>query len=972
MVYAVEDEIDWSDGPLGPSSPECKGPPGPNESDGDSLWRNNPSILSVPSASTQYKKMPPGSSSQYEMPLGSPLPFSMCYDDRSTSYLHSHAVAFETGKREATIPSRAQRARAGIHLNRRQPTKDDYMKSVLYQANQKAYEATLLKKFVAHALHPDRVAECFDDVENRAAVGPYLQSVIQNVKGMADKMIWNAHCRAVNLLANDNRDGAPFLDVNQLSQRIFSDFGPNNTVSVVERLNESWHRAIPEPAMVQMSTKQYPIGSNSSPLEEIDEIADKIFNEAVASRELPTGRATKPLYRRKGKGCGEPGAVLREEPQTPSRCNWLAFPSFDAHNELSNPPLTSPNHRNTRSGVRVLDKSGVVEESPVPEDLLDLQPASGCHPKKYHNHAEASPTRLEDLYDRYGAHALDSDRIDTPAHSEDDELVAKVPSWRMRLITDHKRRLTQRWGNPPQTLRRVLLPSIKEVIAEAMKRGYRPTSDDYESKLKIIEVREQRQATALSSATSQSNKVQSHSEQSRSLNHDSATKKQHVNHVENPKKRQKTNASSSLSNKVKKSTSIEQIEMGSSGQVEEPHVQRQHSTLASSFPAHPSGSTTLEPHQSLPTNAYFEPQNPDEKPAWRCGTGHSLGYYYNAGNRTACPGCFVNIKDNLNKRYMDFYLPQSAYSFQPAPDLVWTPSRRYDKERRSKSLCHNSIAKAAYWAAIDTKASAALARQAGEDAVRTALQARAPKKPPPTPIPEPKVDLGPHPSGSATMEHGQDLPTCAYFEPQGKDAEHAWRCDVNHALGRYYLAGDKRSCPGCGSNKTGGGKHFEMDFYMPRGAVVRQEAPELSHWAPRKAYKQRNSKTGQSTRTKYPTHNQYCSQKYFNLIDQGHTPQDAVKMAIEELDAELESKLTQGKSRSVSENVQGVRETRSQRNSRERCKTSSVPTKRSASVLNDDETGDGGSENLEEETVEQAVIEISSSSDEETSGSDSE
>jgi hypothetical protein len=862
------------------------------------------------------------------------------------------------------------------------------MNSVLYQANQKAYEATLLKKFVAHALYPDRVAECFEDVETCAAVGPYLQSVIQNVKGMADKMIWNAHCRAVNLLANDNRDGAPFLDVNQLSQCIFSDFGPNNTVSVVERLHESWHRAISEPAMVRMSTKQYPIGSNSSPLEEIDEVADKIFNEALANRNLPTGRATKPLYRRRGTGCGEPGAVLREEPQTPSRSNWLAFPSFSAHEELASPPLTSRHHQNIRSSVEVLEKLGIAKELPVPEDLLELQPASGCHDERpenltrCHKHAEASSTRLEDLYDRYGAHALDSDRIDTPAHSEDNELVAKVPSWRMRLIIDHKRRLTHRWGNPPQTLRRVL-PSIKEVIAEAIARGYRPTSDDYKSKLKIVGVREQRQATVLSSATSQPSNMPSHSEQSSSLNHDVATKKQYDDHVENPRKRQKTNASSSSNNKLKEATSTKQIKTRSSGKMEDPHVQRQHNTLASSLPAHPSGSTTLEPHQSLPPNAYFEPRSPDEMPAWRCGINHAMGYYYNAGNRTACPGCFTNIKNNPKRREMDFYLPPSAWSFQPKPDFVWKPSKPHNKERRSKTLSHNSIAKVAYWAAIATKATAAEARNAGEDAVRTALLRRAPREPSPTPVPEPKVDLGPHPSGSATMEHGQDLPVCGYFEPQDKDENYAWRCDINHALGRYYLAGDKRNCPGCGSNMTSGGKHSNMDFYMPRGAVVRQEAPELSRWSPRKASKQRNSKTGQSTRTKYPTHNQYCSQKYFDLIDQGHGPHDAVKMAIEELDAELESKLTQGKSRSVSSNVEGrreseissprsVRETRSQRNSRAGCKASSVPMKRSASVLHDDETEDGGSENLEEETVEQEVIEVSSSSEEETSGSDSE
>jgi hypothetical protein len=179
------------------------------------------------------------------------------------------------------------------------------MNFALYQANQKAYEATLLKNFFAHALHPGRIAECFDThLRSSEEAAAYFQSVLQNAKGMADKMIWNAHSRAVNLLANDGKDGAPFLDVQQLGQRMFSDFCPDNLVSVVGRVNESWHRAFSEPAMVRMSTKQYPIGSNSSPLKEIDDIAGRVFNNKALT-DLPTGRATKPLNRKNAKGFWE-------------------------------------------------------------------------------------------------------------------------------------------------------------------------------------------------------------------------------------------------------------------------------------------------------------------------------------------------------------------------------------------------------------------------------------------------------------------------------------------------------------------------------------------------------------------------------------------------------------------------------------------------------------------------------------------
>ncbi|KAF1921173.1 hypothetical protein BDU57DRAFT_40101 [Ampelomyces quisqualis] len=184
---------------------------------------------------------------------------------------------------------------------------------------------------------------------------------------------------------------------------------------------------------------------------------------------------------------------------------------------------------------------------------------------------------------------------------------------------------------------------------------------------------------------------------------------------------------------------------------------------------HPSGSSkTLANHQILPPNAYFEPQKPDEKPAWRCGINHAMGHYYNAGDRTSCVGCFTNIKANAKTKHMDFYLPSFVFFFQLALGNTWKPSKPCEGARRSPHLSHNSIAKEAYWKYIQDGATAEEARRAGVDAVEAALRPRIPKEPTPEPTPEPEPDLGPHPSGSSTMKHGQDIPKCAYLGAVGR------------------------------------------------------------------------------------------------------------------------------------------------------------------------------------------------------------
>jgi len=214
--------------------------------------------------------------------------------------------------------------------------------------------------------------------------------------------------------------------------------------------------------------------------------------------------------------------------------------------------------------------------------------------------------------------------------------------------------------------------------------------------------------------------------------------------------------------------------------------------------------------------------------------------------------------------------------------------------------------------------------------VQAHIASKLPKQPTPAPSPSPEPEPGPHPSGSTTMEHAQDLPSCASFTAPDEDEQPAWRCDINHALGRYYLAGDKRSCPGCGSNKEGKGKHAVMDFWLPRGVVVRQEVDVLG-WKPRRPYRVREPRTGDESAAKQdgvhtsttdyeskaslgrvsipraiapdedvsapvastgasgkrkhpvaPTHNQFASRRYWDAIEWGLEGDEALERALKE------------------------------------------------------------------------------------------
>ncbi|KAF2133546.1 hypothetical protein P153DRAFT_282570 [Dothidotthia symphoricarpi CBS 119687] len=858
MAFEDEDQVDWSDGTLDPPSPKSL------DAAPDSTHHN----LVAKQDDNDNGSPTYGAMEQFFIPCGLPL----------TPALINHDHVQSTG-------SRAQRARIGVHLNRREPSKEDYANFALYQANQKAYEAAFVKNFLAHALHPDKIKECFKALDFEEEVESYMALVAANVNYITNKMIWNAHHRAVNLLVNDGKEGAPFLDMNTFDKSVFAYFGPRSTLPAASKMNESWHRADAQPAMVWFTPKEYPISHHNSPFEDIDDVAHTLLLNESSGNSLPTGRATRLPTTKKRRSQRMSGAAIRDEQRVSSRGNWLSsFPELGVDDERhSLLPITSTD-QNIGNEVELTEFAN--NEPQIISDLRDLRQSDTTQASR------SSPgptpddtvlideiTRLEELANLYGNDALNSDRIisfQEPGRVDQPE---EVPSWLTQLIYDHKRRVIEKWGLPQQSLRGAL-PGIRQIVAAAIAQGYRPVADDIDERIEAIEAREQQQLSFLPQPQGQSVSASSAPSPSNSTN--TSIRKGKRKSVEETSKRKQIVQPSKKKRKI--GTQVVPPE--------EAAVQPRPRNIVdrSLLQPHPSGSTTLEAHQQFPPNAYFEPKVDDEKPVWRCGIKHAMGYYYNAGDRKNCAGCFTSISENPKLQMMDFYLPSRTHMFQPAPGQLWKPSKLLGKARRSTHLSHNSIAKEAYWAAISAGSDEAGARQIGVHAVEQHLRPKPRKEPTPEPSPEPEPDLGPHPSGSATMEHGQDLPACAYFTKRHRHEERAWRCDVNHALGRYYLAGDKRSCPGCGSNKAGAGRHVEMDFYMPVGVVIRQEAPGLSNWKPRKPYKLTKSKAREREKATAPSHNQICSKKYLELVGAGMLHDEALGCAVRDTDAFLDAK----------------------------------------------------------------------------------
>ncbi|KAI4707274.1 hypothetical protein J4E89_008214 [Alternaria sp. Ai002NY15] len=994
MVYADEDEIDWSDGSFGAPSriPIDATPISTHHNPTADVYEDQDSLF----VSETYD--------QHRIPNGLTL-------QAAPSNSHDNLQN----------PTRVQRARAGVHLNRRIPSKADYVNYVLYQASQKAYEATFMNNFVAHALHPDRLAQCSEDAtSDRQSIAEYMKSVSHEVNSITKKMIWNGHCRTVHLLAGDGMDGAPFLDLHTLDTRPFSKYGPGNLFPVADRVNVSWHRTCSHPSMVRYSTKEYELGYHAGPLEDLDAVFQTLFRKENFGVTLPIGRAVKPSTSKKRKGQNMLGAATRDDKIASSRRNWIPFPQLVTMSDCNDPQSTTSTPLDIGHEAKAAD---VRQEPRILSDLTQLyhDPMDAPFPDDAQEEGSHQPfPRYEDLFGSHDSGVPISDQAGACKQGNGNEHVEKVHHWRTRLINDHKRRLTLKWGNPPQALNHAF-QNFKQVVTAAMSMGIRPIAHDYQKKLEAIAARERLREQAGSFARSQQN--------SESLSTETTTPDSRASQCLPMDSDMNTPESSSfsspqilrrdiggpLSNSESDKTPSEPSKKkrrkneGANKQVMRSHSTQQKSTASKpgkqsthqsivkspsankSLSLHPSGSTTLELHQHLPPDAYFEPISVDEKYAWRCRCKHAMGHYYNSGNRKNCRGCNTSLSDN-HAFEMDFYMPLRSFYHQPAPDMRWKPSKQTARLRKSDRPCHNAVAKDAYWEAISAGATEEEARQIAVDAVvhylRPKVQPKGPT-PEPTPEPEPEPDLGPHPSGSTTMEHGQEIPDGYYWKKQKADEKLAWRCDVNHGLGRYYLAGDKKTCPGCGTGRTSLGKSEDMDFYLPSGVVVRQEAPGLSIWKPRKPYKIGKPAT---TKREPVSHNQMCAKVYFELLAQAHEAEEALALAIERVDSELDKKqeakmkrqeakeevgdsdAVEGASTSVS--VSRRDSTATSRNSRGGCTMSLVPKKRTMDdVIEeslDEVVGDLGDGDMGSERESGDSVSVSSSDEDDSSGSDSE
>jgi hypothetical protein len=601
------------------------------------------------------------------------------------------------------------------------------------------------------------------------------------------------------------------------------------------------------------------------PIGEIDEVSQTLFNNK--STRLPTGRAVKPPSR-KSKGRSLPGAATRPKSKIIVRSNWL--------HDFTHVPDTAlePNNSVSEKYKQGLGASSVRRVS-IGVDANDSRKHNNLGPAiQSSEHTETTPTRrhpdrLETLVERYGSDVLMQD-------------LPEPFAWRTRLIDDHKRRLVEKMSGQPQRTQSFNL-DFKSAIEQGIARGLlRPPTAELQEKIDVAARIEQRKRRRLVAERGRlvgavANKQNPRATSSENL---SMTKRQII-------KPKSDRVAESLGRTSKKP----RIVAKASGVRVDPREQ------VCPLP-HCSGFNTLEPHQILPPDAYFKRNCDEEKPVWRCGIKHAMGYYYNAGDRKNCPGCFTSIDHNPKLKWMDFYLPSRSYFHQPAPGVIWNLSKQYVKPRRSTTLSHNSIGKDAFWNAINRGSNANVARReaigAIEEFLRPEIPAHEPAPEPELePDPEPEtVKLGPHPSGSKTMEHGQDIPECAYWDKKERDEELAWRCDVNHAFGRYYISGAQRTCPGCGSNKSAtSAKRAAMDFYLPDGVVVRQDAPDLVKWHPRKPYNtKRIEKTSKDRGKQGLSHNQTCSKKYWDAIEAGKEHDVALAGALGDIDAWLDAR----------------------------------------------------------------------------------
>ncbi|PVI06055.1 hypothetical protein DM02DRAFT_623374 [Periconia macrospinosa] len=812
MEYEYEDQVDWSDDSLQPSqNPDRHSQPDNHQDERPII----PSPINPTLEPDRYE--------QWDLPVGESLP----KDTSRSSRLPRFGV------------TRSQRARIGVHFDRRQPTIEDYSHFALYQASQKTYEAVFLKSFISHALHPRQIQACFEGSDDPEYLERYLQSVTTNVNQIVTKMIWNAHSRTANLLANEEKESVYFWDFQRFDKRIFRNFTPDNPILVVHKLEQSWHRISEHPPMIRYSTKDYPVGKNASPIEELDEVAETLFRHRDLNSNLATGRPVKPPLK-KSKTSGLRAAALREERLDVSHNSWLStFPNcFD---------LKTKNHQNpdasaTLQPVSTADQSiHATRTSASNGEML-----SATFEPSYENdadtlvadrrHSLATPEKLS-----VGSRASSSAKDTSTTESLPNESRSNIPSQSFTVSASEELPGSNLQSDEQRLARKRLFPqkntddshpTIDIAIEQAVARGIlEPPTAEVCKQIKMAAriqrikrdmlARSQKNNTGAVTLTvpwKASRKRKRPGHHSGNANGDGSSEPDDTGTLR--KNRRKT-----------METTTDTFIPLSSSECTSPA----HSNLAPNL-SYASSSKTLGRHQKLPQNAYFEPQSPNEEYAWLCSCRHALGNYYLSGDRKQCPGCNSNVDQMRSVQRMDFYLPSRTYQYQSAPERIWTPSKESGKEKKTKFISHNGIAKAAYWAAFSSGATDDEAKKLAVEAVQEHLRKpkgrpkleRKPKEP--ALKPEIKVvDRTPHPSGSKTLEHGQDLPTSAYWKPKKPGESYAWRCDMNHALGRYYLAGNRNSCPGCGM----------------------------------------------------------CSKRYWDAIDHGRNHEDALALAIEQTCAEL-------------------------------------------------------------------------------------
>lgn len=906
----MEDEVDYSDSPLSPLSPEQ-----------EASHYSFPYDLSTSGfEQEQNSKLDYINHEQVALPLeDTSTPCELYY---SSSCLRS-CLQFAGLNQAAQLKpndSQVERPRIGVHLNRHGVSREDYSDFLVYQGNQKIYEATFLKHFLAHALHPDQLDACLSGgpMDDRQSLHEYLKAVSRNTSNLLQKMIQRTQSRVVKFRANDNKDTTSFWNSKQLDRRLFSDFSPGNEFSVVGMLNQSWHKAFSHPSLVQFTPDECEPEVNISSFEEVSDITGQteIFeNSNVAQsashsqvrpsrkKKSKAGKApvmahatshnqVQPPRKRNSKTCNLPGATDRVH-TTAHRNDWIQGLGGYWRDEISNDSQSGKDAPSSES-------YGKHQSEPLTE-------------MSYSHDGEVYETQ-KTLESPHGTDMLSQgpESLFSPKSTEVESSNTKLPLWKATLLKDHKLRLAKKWPQLQQPRQKPL--DITAYVGRAIAQG----------ELKRLSPGFQKTANTSNPSALESqpelNLDASHSiqetSQSKVLNdrniilHPETTNmpiiarsnelpRNTLHSVRKndkpsapPRKRQKSMheamKTTSVKGKSKESLHPNSASLGS----------------FSSLPYHSGPSHVLEDHQQLPPDAYFEKKTENEQPVWRCGITHCMGYYYNSGDRRNCVGCFTSFKENPKAKIMGFYMPRRSYFFQSAPGLVWKPSKSTGKPRSSSSLSHNSIAKDAYWEAIHSGESTHNAWRKGIEAVEKHLGAKKEKtekpkkkKPLTKSVPEP-IDHGRHPSGSVTMEHGQSLPKGASFEKITRecDEEKAWRCDVNHALGRYYLAGDVKSCHGCGSSKSGAGKRIKTDFYLPSGTIARQKAPRLVDWKPRAPYKL--TKEGKK-RKQSLSHNQIASKEYWKLVDQGYahlkssydkeTLARAIKATEEQIDAKMEA-----------------------------------------------------------------------------------